>query len=111
MPHVELLLSSLEPDKPLRIESEGMAVVVIQSAGNVFAYEDSCPHAFWPLSDGLLRDGVLECPGHAWEFRVDSGQCTNAPAYCLNRVSVSVEGEVVRLHWEVKTKPSELCRP
>ena len=79
-----------------------MKLVAIRSAAGIFAYEDVCPHAFWPLSDGVAQNGVLECPGHGWEFSVENGRCLNAPAYCLTPVSVNVQGEMVLLQWEQK---------
>jgi nitrite reductase/ring-hydroxylating ferredoxin subunit len=102
MPHVNYPIADLIENFPVRIEHEGMRLVLIRSASRVFAYEDVCPHASWPLSDGTAQNGVLECPGHGWEFSVESGRCLNAPAYCLTPVSVSVQGEFVLLSWEQK---------
>ena len=81
-----------------------MKLVVIRTEGQISAYENVCPHAFWPLSDGSVWNGVLECPGHGWEFSVASGRCLNAPAYCLTPISVTVQGEAVQLQWENKLK-------
>jgi nitrite reductase/ring-hydroxylating ferredoxin subunit len=102
MPHVKHAIADLTENVPVRIEHEGMSIVLLRTPSGVFAYEDVCPHAFWPLSDGSVQDGVLECPGHGWEFSVESGRCLNAPAYCLTPIAVSVQGETVLLSWEQK---------
>jgi nitrite reductase/ring-hydroxylating ferredoxin subunit len=102
MPHVNFSIADLKENVPVRIEREGMRVVLIRMPAGIFAYEDVCPHAFWPLSDGTAQNGVLECPGHGWEFSIDTGRCLNAPAYCLTPVAVSVQGETVQLSWEQK---------
>jgi nitrite reductase/ring-hydroxylating ferredoxin subunit len=111
MPHVDLSSSVLELDVPVRIEHAGMKLVVIRTEERIFAYEDVCPHAFWPLSEGSVHQGILECPGHGWEFNVENGRCLNAPAYCLTSVSVAVNGELVTLRWENSLKHAEVSRP
>lgn len=100
MPNIQLLLSEIPVEALFRVKSGEVALVVIHSNGRISAFEDVCPHAFWPLSQGQLSNGILECPGHAWEFSVESGQCLNAPAYCLHSVPAVVDGEFVRFECE-----------
>jgi nitrite reductase/ring-hydroxylating ferredoxin subunit len=102
MPRVNLPLSELALNIPIRVESDGMSLVVIRLANQIVAYEDVCPHAYWPLSEGSVRDGVLECPGHGWEFNAETGRCLNAPSYCLTKISTTVDAEEIRLEWEAK---------
>lgn len=102
MPLINLSLNDIPLDTPVPVEDSGSAVVVIRSAEGVRAYKDLCPHAFWPLSAGAVNNGVLECPGHGWEFNVETGKCLSAPAYCLTPVSAAVDGETVSLSWEME---------
>ena len=103
MPTANLPLSDFALNVPVRVEREGMNLVVIRLENEIVAYEDVCPHASWPLSEGSVRDGVLECPGHGWEFSVANGRCLNAPSYCLSRIAGSIEAESLRLEWEAKS--------
>lgn len=105
MPHVDLLVSELTLDSPFRVKRAGVPIVVILTESGIYAYKDVCPHALWPLSKGAVSAGVLKCPGHGWEFRVETGRCLNVPAYCLNVVSVTVEGNTVRLNWDDQEPP------
>jgi nitrite reductase (NADH) small subunit len=99
MPHVDLLVAELPPDKLVSVEREGMKLVAMRSGDRFFAFLNVCPHAFWPLSEGSLRDGLLECAGHGWEFDVETGRCLNAPVYCLTPLSVTLKGDTVRMQW------------
>jgi nitrite reductase/ring-hydroxylating ferredoxin subunit len=108
MPHVNHPIADLPLNVAVRIEHQGMKLVLIRTEEKFCAYEDVCPHAFWPLSEGTVNNGVLECPGHGWEFSVESGRCLNAPAYCLTPVSATVLGETVLLQWA--EKKDELVR-
>ena len=77
-----------------------MKIVLLRTKERIYAFEDVCPHAFWPLSSGTFHDGVLECPGHAWQFSVQTGRCHESPTYCLTPISASIADEVVQLEWE-----------
>ena len=106
MPHAEISITEVPLNVPTRFEHEGMKLVILRTESQISAYEDVCPHAFWPLSEGTVRDGVLECPGHGWEFSVSSGRCLNAPAYCLTPVSLQMRDGTIRLEWEVAAPSS-----
>ena len=97
MRHIDLLVSDIPAAKPLRIENGRNGIVVIRTGEHVAAYEDSCPHAQWRLSDGEIVNGVLECPGHGWEFCTATGQCLNVPAYRLRPISTVRVGPYARV--------------
>ena len=99
MPHIELDLENLPLDKPVRIDRGATGIVVIRRREGVTAFEDSCPHAQWRLSGGEINGGVLECPGHGWEFDVTTGRCLTVPAYCLKACGVTVMANQVRIEW------------
>jgi nitrite reductase/ring-hydroxylating ferredoxin subunit len=100
MQTIELRLQEIPLNAPFHVKHEGTDIVVIRSSEAVTAYLDVCPHASWPLSKGEVIDGVLECPGHGWEFQIETGRCLTAPAYCLTAVAVIVDGDCVRLEFE-----------
>lgn len=99
MPRVLIDLSQITPQKPFRIEHMGTAIVVIRSEKGLHAYLDRCPHAEWPLSQGEVSDGVLQCSGHGWRFDVSTGRCLTAPAYRLQSVSASVSENRALIEW------------
>lgn len=99
MPHVDLAPADIPADKLIYVEHDGTKIVVMRSRERFYAFHNACPHAFWPLSEGSLQNGVLECAGHGWEFSVETGRCLNAPVYCLTPVSVTLLEGSVRLEW------------
>lgn len=40
---------------------------------------DRCPHRDVSLSNGVVRDGALVCPGHFWRFDLATGERTDKP--------------------------------
>jgi nitrite reductase/ring-hydroxylating ferredoxin subunit len=99
MPHAEIPLADIPLNIPVAVEQDNMKIVILRTESQISAFEDACPHAFWPLSEGTVRKGVLECPGHGWEFSAETGRCLNAPTYCLNPIAFEVVGETIRLQW------------
>jgi nitrite reductase/ring-hydroxylating ferredoxin subunit len=100
MPHVDVALATIPLNSPFRVEHDGVAIVVVRTESQVSSFADVCPHAYWPLSEGTFRNGVLECPGHGWEFDAENGRCLNAPTYALTPITSEIIGDFLRLQWE-----------
>jgi len=41
--------------------------------GVIRALDNECPHRGGPLAEGLIEDGKLICPWHAWSFDPATG--------------------------------------
>lgn len=72
-------LSELSERKPVRAESKGLALCLALVGGAPVAVTDRCAHRDTALSGGLVRDGILTCPGHFWRYDLRFGQCVNRP--------------------------------
>lgn len=53
--------------------------VVAAADGRYVAMLDRCPHRDVALSRGLVRDGLLVCPGHFWRFDLGTGERSDLP--------------------------------
>ena len=62
--------------------------------GVIRALDNECPHRGGPLAEGVIEEGRVVCPWHAWAFDAATGFTSDAE----ERVAVfpvSVEGEEV----------------
>jgi nitrite reductase/ring-hydroxylating ferredoxin subunit len=67
-------------DSPLGVTVLGETFVLWRRRdGEVSAAPDRCPHREAPLSQGVVTDGCLVCPYHAWRFDGD-GVCVEVPS-------------------------------
>jgi 3-phenylpropionate/trans-cinnamate dioxygenase ferredoxin component len=73
-------LAELVTDVPLRVELAELDVAVILAGEEVFAIEDVCSHADFPLSDGEVDGCTLECALHGSRFDLRTGRPTGPPA-------------------------------
>ncbi len=82
MPFVRLArLSELPADEGYRVElDDEQAVVLVRTGEGVYALEDCCSHEEYPLSEGYVEDGTIECALHGSRFDLASGEALNLPA-------------------------------
>ena len=64
--------------KPLARQLLGQPIVAFRAAKGPSVLLDRCPHRNFPLSDGRVRGGEIECPYHGWRFD-GSGRCSVIP--------------------------------
>jgi phenylpropionate dioxygenase-like ring-hydroxylating dioxygenase large terminal subunit len=65
--------------KPFAASLLGKEWVLVRIGEELCAFEDRCPHRWFPLSAGEVVDGTLECPYHGYRFSSD-GRCVLLPA-------------------------------
>jgi nitrite reductase/ring-hydroxylating ferredoxin subunit len=82
------------------------AVLVSWVDGAAYAVSDACPHRATSLVDGVLRDGVVTCPGHLWQFDVRTGARHDTVGEPLDTYPVQVDGDLVEV-----TLPDEVAPP
>ena len=72
-------------------------VALFHRPKGVFACNNRCPHAGYPLSQGTLAEGcVLTCNWHNWKFDLESGE-TMVGGNTLRRYPVTLDGDDVNL--------------
>lgn len=59
--------------KPFTVDGNHLAVY--RHENEYYACDNRCPHMGYPLSEGSVRDGVLICHWHHWEFDLKTGAC------------------------------------
>lgn len=91
-------LSDLPKNGLLPIEIDGIAILVGQANGEVFAIRDRCPHALVPLRTGKIDGTEITCARHGWVFDVLSGDSVPGPTpYCLHKYTVEIISNKVYL--------------
>jgi 3-phenylpropionate/trans-cinnamate dioxygenase ferredoxin component len=60
--------------------AEGEKIVLVRWRGEFFALEDRCSHQDFPLSEGEMDEGEIECVFHGARFDVRTGRAVSLPA-------------------------------
>lgn len=63
------------PDKRAVIAPlpKGDRVAVFRDGAKIHAVENACRHQNGPLGEGCIKDGVITCPWHGWQYRPQDG--------------------------------------
>ncbi|HEY3829385.1 MAG TPA: Rieske 2Fe-2S domain-containing protein [Solirubrobacteraceae bacterium] len=72
--HRVLDAEELEQATPIAMELQGREICVVRLQQDIHAFDDACPHRQWPLHLGHLKDGILTCRAHTWEWDVRTGE-------------------------------------
>jgi 3-phenylpropionate/trans-cinnamate dioxygenase ferredoxin subunit len=73
-------LAELVDGAALRVELAQVDVAVVRAGDEVFAIEDLCSHAEFPLSEGEVDATSIECALHGSRFDLRTGQPSGPPA-------------------------------
>ena len=77
--------------KPFHVN--GTHLAVFRYGSQFYAVDNRCPHMGYPMSEGSVRDGVLICHWHHWEFDLKSGGCFLASGDDLKAFPVEVRDD------------------
>lgn len=89
-------LADIPSDRGLCVHVGGVDVGLYIVDALVYAMEDTCPHAGFPLSKGKLEGCVITCQAHGWPFDVRTGfDPENADGFPIPCFAVSVENGMV----------------
>ena len=86
-------VEDIPPGHKKIVDVDGVLVVVVNSDGEYYAFEDVCTHDGGPLGEGRLEDRQIICPRHGARFDVRTGDALTLPAFePVPTYEVNVEG-------------------
>lgn len=75
-------------------------IAVFRTEDGWHGFDDTCPHAQAPLSDGWLEDGCVICPWHGAQFDLQTGEPVTPPAVTGVQIyQLRVENDTLQLSW------------
>ncbi len=92
-------LGDVPPGTCLHVDAGGLAVVVLNVDGTIYAIGGTCTHVGGPLGEGELEGTVITCPWHGAQFDVTTGQVVGPPAeMSVPTYGVVIEGENIDVY-------------
>lgn len=75
--------------------ADGRALCVARVNGEVTAMDNECPHNGGPLAEGMIEEGKIICPWHAWAFDRHTGEAEHSSVSKVAVYQIRVEGDDV----------------
>lgn len=96
---ISVELAELERAGRVRVETPACPVLVALVEGSPYAVQDACRHRQASLLTGVLRDGIVTCPSHFFQYDLRTGgrhdtEGEPLPAYPARIVGDRVEVEL-----------------
>lgn len=63
--------------------------------GQATAIDNVCPHRGGPLGQGIIEEGQVICPWHAWAFDLKTGICSHNGHAKVEVFKILLDGEDV----------------
>jgi nitrite reductase/ring-hydroxylating ferredoxin subunit len=79
----------------LPVKVERISLILNRQGMKVTCYRNACSHLEYPIDMGKVSNGIITCPFHKYQFKLDSGKCLNVPADALESFPVKIEGDRV----------------
>jgi len=97
-------LADVKPDSPLVVPLGDREIALFRIDDALYAIDDACPHQGAPLSEGIVRDGTVTCPWHAWCFNLADGTAAGGSGGLgtVNAFDVRIVGDEVSVASEPK---------
>lgn len=61
--------------------------------GSFYAMEVGCKHENADLTAGSIKDDVVTCPWHGWQYNLKTGECVRGTTARLRRHGLKIEGD------------------
>lgn len=90
--------------RKLRIELDGLGIALFEAAGQVYAFADRCIHQDRSLVKGTLLHGKVICPGHQWQFDLETGY-EESQDRCQPTYPVRVEADTIYVNPAARMSP------
>jgi nitrite reductase (NADH) small subunit len=74
---------------------QGRLLCIANSDGQLSAMNNVCPHRGGPLGQGIVEDGKIICPWHAWAFDAKTGVASHTSSVKIDVYEIKVEGDDV----------------
>ncbi len=88
--------SEVPPGEMKIVEVNDTEVVIANVDGKLVCFSNECTHSQGPLGEGILEGEVVECPFHAGQFNVTTGEVVGPPPdEPLTTYEVQIDGDDV----------------
>ena len=89
--------ADLPPGRGRTLQAGGRVLALFNDGGAFFAIDDTCPHQGASLGEGLLHEGIVICPWHAWTFSLRTGESPHIPDLSVACYPTRLAGDAVEV--------------
>ena len=93
--HAVCGLAELKTESAIAVDVGDQRIAVYWYENRIYALSETCPHRGGPLHLGRVKNGIVICPWHLWQFDLITGCSPVNPNSCVPTYPVRVENGTV----------------
>jgi nitrite reductase/ring-hydroxylating ferredoxin subunit/Fe-S cluster biogenesis protein NfuA len=79
----------------LAVKVAGNSFILSRQGDSISCYHNACTHLGSTLDGGKVENGIITCPAHGFQYKLDSGECLTVPDVALQSRPLQIkEGKV-----------------
>lgn len=79
----------------LAVSFAGNSLILYRHGMHITCYHNACTHLESALDQGAVENGIITCPNHGFQYRLDTGECLTIPDVSLHSYPLQIkEGKV-----------------
>ncbi|MCC5626618.1 NifU family protein [Nostoc sp. CHAB 5715] len=79
----------------LEVQLAGTSLILHRQGVTVTCYRNACAHLGSSLEKGKVENGVITCPSHGFQYKLETGKCLTAPDISLQSYLVKIKDDKV----------------
>jgi nitrite reductase/ring-hydroxylating ferredoxin subunit len=76
---------------------DGTELALFNTGERFCSIENFCPHKGYPLADSPIKENIVTCEHHGWEFDVRTGRCLEKKGCSIESYEVRVEDGWIKI--------------
>ena len=90
----------VDDEEVIRFDHGDKTYAIYNLDGIYHATDGYCTHEQQHLSDGLVLDGIIECPLHMGQFDIETGEALSGPV-CFHLSKYQVKNEDGKIYLNI----------
>ena len=88
-------VGDIAPGTAVAVKAGPRTIAVFRVGDAFYAISNVCPHKGASLCDGeiVVEDGLVRCPRHHWNWRLEDGTLESDPRQRVRTYQVTVDGD------------------
>ena len=79
----------------LAVQLAGTSLILHRQGVTVTCYRNACTHLGSSLEKGKVENGIITCPAHGFQYKLETGKCLTAPDVSLQSYLVKIKDDKV----------------
>ncbi|MEH2290264.1 NifU family protein [Nostoc sp.] len=79
----------------LAVQVAGSSLILHRQGITVRCYRNACAHLGSALDRGKVENGIITCPSHGFQYKLETGECLTVPDVSLQSYPVKIKDDKV----------------